>query len=59
MLAVKRSTGVAPEMNLSNPLHVDNEACKQGIHPEYLFSFLTVKTAAKTIQVDDKIQNHS
>ena len=27
MLAVKRLEGVAPEVNLRNPLHVSNEAC--------------------------------
>ena len=31
----KRSAGVTPEVNLSNPLHADNEACKQGIHPGF------------------------
>ena len=46
MLAIKRSVGVTPEVNLRNPLHsdtvanfviyivcdVDEEACKQRIH---------------------------
>ena len=31
--AVKRSAGVAPEVNLRNPFHACDEACKQGIHP--------------------------
>ena len=29
MLAVKRSVGVAPEMNLRNPLHMGDKAHKQ------------------------------
>ena len=35
MLAAKakRSAGVAPELNLGNPLHAGNKTCKQGIHP--------------------------
>ena len=34
MVAAKRSTGVAPEVNLRNPLYMDYEACKQGLkHP--------------------------
>ena len=32
MLAVKRSAGVAPEVNLGNPLHVSKKTRKQGIH---------------------------
>ena len=32
MLTVKRSAGVAPEVNLRNPLHVGEEACKPGIN---------------------------
>ena len=35
MLAIKRSAGVAPEINLRNPLHVGYKACKQGIHPGF------------------------
>ena len=33
MLAAKRSAGVAPEVNLRNPLHAGNEAGKQGNPP--------------------------
>ena len=32
MLAVKRSVGVTPEVNLRNPLHAGEETCKRGIH---------------------------
>ena len=32
MLAVKRSAGVAPEVNLGDPLHAGNKAHKRGIH---------------------------
>ena len=32
MLATKRSAGIIPEVNLRNPLHAGNEACRQGIH---------------------------
>ena len=35
MLAVKRSAGVAAEVNLRNPLYADNKAGKQGIHPGF------------------------
>ena len=31
MVAAKRSTGVAPEVNLRNPLNMGYEVCKQGI----------------------------
>ena len=33
MLTAKRSAGDAPEVNLRNPLHASNEACKQGVPP--------------------------
>ena len=33
MLAFKGLTGVAPEVNLRNPLHTSKEALKPGIHP--------------------------
>ena len=32
ILATKRSAGVTPEVNLRNPLHMGNEAHKQGFH---------------------------
>ena len=32
MLVVKRLVGVAPEVNLKNPLCTGDETCKQGIH---------------------------
>ena len=32
MLAVKRSAGVALEVNLRNAFHTSEEACKPGIH---------------------------
>ena len=32
VLATKRSAGVTPEVNLRNPLHSCNKACKLGIH---------------------------
>ena len=36
MLAAKRSAGVAPEVNLRNPLHADNEAAhKWENHPSF------------------------
>ena len=35
MLAVKKSAGVTPEVNLRNPLHEGEEADKQGIHPSF------------------------
>ena len=35
MLATKRLAGVAPEVNLRNPLHGGNKACKHGIHPGF------------------------
>ena len=31
MLAINRSAGVAPEVNLRNPLDARDETCKQGI----------------------------
>ena len=31
--AAKRSAGVAPEVNLRNPLHAGDEACKRGNLP--------------------------
>ena len=35
MLAAKRLVGVAPEVNLRNPLHIVDEACKQEVHPGF------------------------
>ena len=35
MLAVKRLTGVAPEVNLRIPLHADDEAHRGGIYPAF------------------------
>ena len=35
MLVVSRSAGVAREVNLMNPLKTGEEACKQGIHPDF------------------------
>ena len=35
MLVAKRSAGVAPEVNMRNPWHEGDEACKQGIHPDF------------------------
>ena len=35
MLPAMRLAGVAPEVNLRNPLHADNEAQKEGIHPGF------------------------
>ena len=34
MLAVKRSAGVTPEVNMRNPLHVGDEVLKQRIYPK-------------------------
>ena len=31
MLAIKRSAGVALEVNLRNPLHIGEKACNQGL----------------------------
>ena len=35
MLAIKRSTGVTPEVTLRKRLHAGEEACKQGLHASY------------------------
>ena len=35
MLAIKRSAGVAPEVNVRTPLHAGEKACKPGIHPAF------------------------
>ena len=35
LLAVKRSAGATPEVNLSNPLHAGEKARMQGIHPGF------------------------
>ena len=35
MLTIKRSVGVAPEVNPRNTLPVGEEACNQGIHPGF------------------------
>ena len=35
MLAIKKSAGVTPEVNLKNLLHAGEEARKQGIHPGF------------------------
>ena len=35
MLAIRRSAGVAPEVNLRNPLQSGEETHKQGIHPGF------------------------
>ena len=35
MLAIKRSAGVTPELNVRNPLHVGKEASKGGFHPGF------------------------
>ena len=35
MLAVKRSAGVALEVNPRNAFHTSEEACKPGIHPDF------------------------
>ena len=32
VIAVKRSAGVAPDVNIRNHLRVGEEACKRGIH---------------------------
>ena len=32
VVTVKRSAGVAPEVNMRNSLHVDDEACKRRVH---------------------------
>ena len=32
VLAIKRSTGVTPEVNLRNQLHAGDKACKRGIY---------------------------
>ena len=33
MFAIKKSAGVAPEVNLRNPLHASDEGCKQENSP--------------------------
>ena len=35
MLATKRSAGVAPEVNLRNPLHAGDKAHKEGNYPDF------------------------
>ena len=35
MLAIKMSAGVAPEVNVRNPLHTDENTLKQGIYPGF------------------------
>ena len=35
MLAIKRSEGVASEVNTSNPLHVGNKALRWRMHPVF------------------------
>ena len=35
LLTTKRSAGVAPEVNLRNPLHEGKKQHKQGIHPGF------------------------
>ena len=35
MLAIKRSGGVAPEVNLRNPLDTGKKAHQRGIHPGF------------------------
>ena len=35
MLAIKRSTGVAPEVNLRNQLHAGDNTRYQGLHPGF------------------------
>ena len=34
-LPTKKSAGVAPEVNLRNPLHAGDKACKRVIHPGF------------------------
>ena len=60
MLANNRSAGVAPEMNLRNPLHTGNEA--QEIHPgfenqgrHHQKSKTVVSVAHKRIEVLQKL----
>ena len=38
MLAAERSAGLAPEVNLSNPLHAGDRAPKRGIYPGFMGS---------------------
>ena len=33
MLAIERSAGITPEVNLKNPLQAGDNECKSGIHP--------------------------
>ena len=35
MLIIKRSAGVAKEVNLRNPLHIGDKVHKSGIHPDF------------------------
>ena len=35
MLATMKPVGVVLEVNLGNPLHTGEKACKQGIHPGF------------------------
>ena len=35
MLVIKNLVGVAPEVNLRDPLHTGNETCKQEFHPGF------------------------
>ena len=49
MLAIKRSAGVAPEVNLRNLLRTGEEACKRGIH--YDFETRTASPEVQTMGV--------
>ena len=49
MLAVKRSAGVAPEVNLRNPLYARDKAHKQRTHPG--FETLGTQNSKTTVSV--------
>ena len=60
MLAVKRSAGVAPEVNLRNPLQAGDEAHKQGIYPRFEVLNRGINTPTKRTDVlqNSFLKNH-
>ena len=54
MLAIKRSAGVAPEVNLRNPWNAGGEAHKQGIHPGFETQDRCPQKSKTWVSVDHK-----
>ena len=64
MLPTKRSVDVAPEVNLRNPLHVGDEACKGVVHKKevsylkFLVSSVTwFNTVPEERRLNEKLVN--